>query len=276
MMGLEVELSAAAEALREAAEKQPLLRQGRSVLPVRSGCDLFLRYVTRCFLDFPEFEACKEMLLSRGEKFIEIGLKSRARIADLGQGFIRDGTVVFTHGYSRGVHELLLRAAKTGKNFSVVVSEGRPHGSGVKMAGGLAAEGIPVQIVLDAAMGHMIDTVDLVIVGAEGVMETGGVISQMGTYQLALVAKAMKRPFYVAAESYKFTRLFPLSQRDLPDNDPRPILDEKGQKQNLPRNVTMETPLSDYTPANYITLLFTDLGVLTPSAVSDELIRLYQ
>ena len=34
--------------------------------------------------------------------------------------------------------------------------------------------------------------------------------------------------------------------------------------------------LIDYTPAEYITLLFTDLGVLTPAAVSDELIRLYQ
>ena len=31
----------------------------------------------------------------------------------------------------------------------------------------------------------------------------------------------------------------------------------------------------DYTPPSYITLLFTDLGVLTPSAVSDELIKLY-
>jgi len=35
------------------------------------------------------------------------------------------------------------------------------------------------------------------------------------------------------------------------------------------------SPSVDYTSAEYITLLFTDLGVLTPSAVSDELIRLY-
>lgn len=35
-------------------------------------------------------------------------------------------------------------------------------------------------------------------------------------------------------------------------------------------------PHIDYTPPQYITLLFTDLGVLTPSAVSDELIKLYQ
>jgi translation initiation factor 2B subunit (eIF-2B alpha/beta/delta family) len=45
---------------------------------------------------------------------------------------------------------------------------------------------------------------------------------------------------------------------------------------SLPDQVRVENPPCDYTPAKYITLLFTDLGVLTPSAVSDELIRLYQ
>ena len=45
---------------------------------------------------------------------------------------------------------------------------------------------------------------------------------------------------------------------------------------NLPPSVSIENPPCDFTPAKYITLLFTDLGVLTPSAVSDELIRLYQ
>jgi translation initiation factor eIF-2B subunit alpha len=44
----------------------------------------------------------------------------------------------------------------------------------------------------------------------------------------------------------------------------------------LPENVKVDNPPCDYTPAKFITLLFTDLGVLTPSAVSDELIRLYQ
>ncbi|CAM9920915.1 unnamed protein product [Hapterophycus canaliculatus] len=76
---------------------------------------------------------------------------------------------------------------------------------------------------------------------------------------MAVLAKAFNVPFYVAAESYKFARLFPLDQRDLPDGKiPRaPFAAPKG------------------TPEGYITLLFTDLGVLTPSAVSDELIRLY-
>ena len=64
---------------------------------------------------------------------------------------------------------------------------------------------------------------------------------------------------------YKFARLFPLNQKDLPEALAAPACSETGA----------EAPACDYTPPQYIKLLFTDLGVLTPAAVSDELIRLY-
>ena len=77
-------------------------------------------------------------------------------------------------------------------------------------------------------------------------------------------------PFYVAAESYKFARLYPLSQAGLPAErvpvDFGPL---------MPRGVRVDVPARDYTPPSLISLLFTDLGVLTPAAVSDELIQLY-
>lgn len=44
---------------------------------------------------------------------------------------------------------------------------------------------------------------DMILVGAEGVVENGGVINKLGTYQLAICAREHKIPFYVAAESYK-------------------------------------------------------------------------
>lgn len=51
------------------------------------------------------------------------------------------------------------------------------------------------------------------LVGAEGVVENGGVINKLGTYQIAMCAKSLNKPFYVAAESYKFARLYPLNQQ---------------------------------------------------------------
>lgn len=43
----------------------------------------------------------------------------------------------------------------------------------------------------------------MVLVGAEGVVENGGIINKLGTYNIALAAAAHKKPVYVAAESYK-------------------------------------------------------------------------
>ena len=57
---------------------------------------------------------------------------------------------------------------------------------------------------------------DMVLVGAEAVVENGGVVNKLGTYQIALCAKACDKPFYVAAESYKFARLYPLTQKVRP------------------------------------------------------------
>ncbi|CAM9487329.1 unnamed protein product [Ectocarpus sp. 12 AP-2014] len=117
------------------------------------------------------------------------------------------------------------------------------------------------------------EVADLCVTGAEGVLENGGIVNKVGTFQMAVLAKAYNVPFYVAAESYKFARLFPLDQRDLPKGKtPRaPFAAPEG----TPESVATFSPSVDYTSAEYITLLFTDLGVLTPSAVSDELIRLY-
>jgi translation initiation factor eIF-2B subunit alpha len=64
--------------------------------------------------------------------------------------------------------------------------------------------------------------------------------------------------------------LYPLNQQDLPCESKAVDF-----ALALPESVTVENPSRDYTPPHLITLLFTDLGVLTPSAVSDELIQLY-
>lgn len=80
----------------------------------------------------------------------------------------------------------------------------------------LTKEGIPCTVVLDAAVAYILERVDIVLVGAEAVVESGGLVSSIGTSQIALLAKAMGKPFYALAESYKFLRYYPLSQRDLP------------------------------------------------------------
>ncbi|KAJ0388886.1 hypothetical protein ATCC90586_011659 [Pythium insidiosum] len=56
-----------------------------------------MRYVTRSFLEFDDFELCKSQLIDRGKLFAETSLSSRKRIAEVGHSFIRNGMVPRAH-----------------------------------------------------------------------------------------------------------------------------------------------------------------------------------
>ncbi|KAG0267412.1 translation initiation factor eIF-2B subunit alpha [Mortierella polycephala] len=289
---------------------QRLKSSVRNSISLSAGCDLFLRFVTRNSHDVADFETWKATLIVRGQSFVEKADACRYKIADLGVPFIKDGSVVLIHAHSRVVSLLLQKASENHKRFKVFVTESSQTQGGIRSAKMLRAAGIPTTIILDAAVGYVIDKVDMVLVGAEGVVENGGLINQIGSYQMAIVAKAANKPFYAVAESYKFVRLFPLNQYDLPtynadtlsfqelNVDYEARVNEDGtivpgstavsaasstalsqtalhMKTSEDRASQGSNPLVDYTPPNYITLLFTDLGVLTPSGVSDELIKLY-
>ncbi|KAJ3636315.1 hypothetical protein Zmor_008809 [Zophobas morio] len=218
----------------------------------------------------------KNEIIERGKTFVENVKSSRQKAVQVGERFITDGATILTHGYSRTVKTLLLKAAQK-KKFKVIVTEGRPECLGYRYAEELSLHEIPVTIILDSAVGRIMERVDFVIVGAENVTENGGVINKLGTYPLALTAVAAHKPVYGIVESFKFARLYPLRQDDLP-----PSQDETVNFSSVPPNKNTATkdlvkffnPLFDFTPPSYIQLLFTDLGVLTPSAVSDELIKL--
>lgn len=114
--------------------------------------------------------------------------------------------------------ETLILAAKSNKRFHVFVTRSSPDNTGEKMCAELTKAGIECTLILDSAIGYVMESVDIVFCGAEGVVESGGIINRIGTYTMALCAREMKKPFYVLTESFKFTRLYPLNQRDLPDD----------------------------------------------------------
>jgi translation initiation factor eIF-2B subunit alpha len=277
MMELNDELNNAVKTLRKVALtwKDPLYFRGSSI-SLTSGCELFMRFVTRQFLETQEFAACKKKLVERGRYITQLSSQSRQKVAKLFEPFFRDNMVVLVVGFSRVVYAALVHAAKHNKRVSVITPEMRPDAEGYKMAKELQAVGIPVKLIIDSAVGHVMSKVDFVLSGAEGVVENGGVINKIGTYQIAVLAKTQKKPFYVAAESFKFVRQYPLTQDDIENieyiNKPQftPVNNE-----TLPENIEILNPTSDFTPPSNITLLFTDLGIMTPSGISDELIKLY-
>lgn len=97
-----------------------------------------------------------------------------------------------------------MQFSNSSSNFHAVkCTEGRPDRTGLRLSNELAKLDVPVKLLIDSAAAYSMDEVDMVFVGADGVVESGGIINMMGTYQIALVAHSMDKPVYVAAESYK-------------------------------------------------------------------------
>ncbi|XP_025089486.1 translation initiation factor eIF-2B subunit alpha-like isoform X2 [Pomacea canaliculata] len=254
--------------LRLAMDK--LTQTDSSTTSIRSGCELFLRFITLTNIQQPNFEECQKILIDRGNLFVKKMAGSRAKIGKIASPFIAEGATILTHSYSRVVMEVLKEAAAAQIHFKVFVTESCPNRAGEETFRELRKHDIPAILILDASVGYIMEQVDMVLVGAEGVVESGGIINKIGTYTMALSARAMNKPFYVVAESFKFVRQYPLNQRDVPA-----AFKFKASTLRGGRDLQDEHPLVDYTPPSYITLLFTDIGVLAPSAVSDELIKLY-
>ncbi|XP_061787617.1 translation initiation factor eIF2B subunit alpha isoform X2 [Nerophis lumbriciformis] len=226
-----------------------------SSVALSSGGELFLRFISLTSLEHQDLSRCKKVMEERGELFLEKISMSRSKVAKLCHTFIKDG------------------AAADGRRLEEAqrsCDRGLGRGCGVRRRNGHKYGDTLYDINWLACVRYILEKVDQVIVGAEGVVESGGIINKIGTYQTAVCAKAHNKPFYVVAESFKFVRLYPLNQQDVPDKFKYKVDTLK----HLP-NLSEEHPLVDYTPPSLITLLFTDLGVLTPSAVSDELIKLY-
>ncbi|KZT11390.1 nagb/rpia/CoA transferase-like protein [Laetiporus sulphureus 93-53] len=294
------------QALNDDAE---ILKQ-RSANPIslNAGCELFIAFVTLFPHESDSFSELKTELVKQGQKYAAEAITFRDRIAELSLGFIKDDSVILTHSYSRVVMKTLLHAHKT-KRISVYVTEARPRGLGMKTYEALTAAGIPCTVVLDSAVAYVMDQVDFVLVGSEAVVESGGLINAVGSNQIAIIAKAANKPFYALAESYKFHRLFPLSQYDLPTHNPtilsfpalpQPSADSESARsrptvpssaasgvpartKTLPPPTEMKmnaeqiarNPGVDYTRPDLISLVFSDVGILTPEGVSQYLVGMF-
>jgi translation initiation factor eIF-2B subunit alpha len=285
MMELDTELKQAVQQLKQMVKQELELQNNYhgSSITLHSGCELFTRFVTRQFLEASEFSSIKRKLAERGRYISKLSTSSREKVTELFEPFFRDNMCVMVVGFSRVATATLLNASKQGKRFSVIIPEARPDVEGYRSARQLRDAGIPVTLIVDSAAAHVMSKVDFVLSGAEAVVENGGIINKIGTYQIAIVAHAHKKPFYVAAESFKFVRKFPLNQDDISGenefdyiNPPQySVIEENNGEQTSLEGIDILNPTSDFTPPRYINLLFTDLGILTPSAVSDELIKLY-
>lgn len=168
------------------------------------------------------FDEMRQYLLRNSRNFAAQAKAARVAIADVGARYVKPGSTVMTSGGSRCVKQMLLRAAEAraqangSPDFRVIYVMDGSHDSGPAVRA-LREQGVPVSAVDVSSAAHAMKLggVDRVFVGAEAVCQRGGVLSRMGTYQLAVVAKSLGKDFYVVTETHKFARMVPLDQSDV-------------------------------------------------------------
>jgi ribose 1,5-bisphosphate isomerase len=189
------------------------------------------------------------------------------KIAVIGAGSISEGDTVMTHCHSEHVAAIFKEAKNQKKNFTVIVTETEPMRQGLKTAKDLLEARIPVTYCVDSAIGFLMKKVDKVIVGCDAILADGSIVNKIGSLPLAIVANRFNVPFFVAGESMKFDRQTvagvpePLEQRS-----PSEIIGAADL-----RGAQVINPAFDVVPADLVTALITEMGVMKPELLRQEI-----
>jgi methylthioribose-1-phosphate isomerase len=212
-------------------------------------------------------------LFEEAQRIVASDIAANRAMGAHGAALLADRARVFTHcnagalataghGTALGV---IRSAVAAGKRVSVIVDETRPFLQGARLtAWELEQDRIPVTLVTDGMSGHLMSRgeIDAIIMGADRIAANGDVANKIGTYMIAVLARRHGIPFYVAA---------PLSTLDPAlDNGGAIPIEERGASEVrghagvewAPANVAVRNPVFDITPAELVTALITEKGVV--------------
>jgi methylthioribose-1-phosphate isomerase len=202
-----------------------------------------------------------------------------------GAELLNDGARVLTHcnagalataghGTALGVFR---SAVEAGKKISVIADETRPFLQGARLtAWEMVQENIPVTLISDNMSGHLMShgEVDAIVVGTDRVAGNGDVANKIGTYMVAVLAQRHNIPFYVACPLSTIDRSIN-SGKDIPIEE-RPENEVTGYRdcQWAAKGVKVRNPAFDVTPAELVTGLITEKGVVL-SPTTEKINKLF-
>lgn len=216
----------------------------------------------------------KDSIVKTAKQMAEDDIKINITMGKYGSQLFDNNDTIMTHcnagslatvGYGTALG--VIRATReSGKNIKVIATETRPVQQGSRLtAFELHYDGIDVSLIPDTAVGYTManNLVNKVVVGADRILRTGHVYNKIGTYQVALIAKQHKIPFYVAA---------PLSTFDMKSNPQDVIIEQRngtevtqiGNKKTAPDGINVINPAFDMTPPELISGIITEAGVAKP------------
>lgn len=214
-------------------------------------------------------------LLAEAHAIAEEDARANRAIGAFGASLVRSGDRILTYCNTGSLATVdygtafgIIRTAhEQGKSVRVIACETRPLMQGARLTTWEALQaGIEVTVITDNAAGTLMrqGLIDRVIVGADRVAANGDVANKIGTYTLAVLARAHEVPFIVAA---------PRSTVDLqtPDGAAIPIEERRQDEVThvagtrlVPEGVGVMNPAFDITPHHLVTAIVTDAGVASP------------
>jgi methylthioribose-1-phosphate isomerase len=198
-----------------------------------------------------------------------------AAIGRIGAELLSDNQAVLTHCNAGGLAtagngtalSVIFAATAEGKRIHVYADETRPLLQGARLTTWECMKRhVPVTLICDSTAGWMMKQgrVQAVVTGADRIAANGDTANKIGTYSIAVLARAHGIPFYVAAPSTTFDRTLacgddiPIEQRAADE------VTHGFGRQTAPDGIDVDNPAFDVTPAEYITAIITELGLIRP------------
>ena len=205
---------------------------------------------TRSVIDFiqdipkeeKDIQTIKSVALDRIKEMRKEADQRVDKITLFGARMIMDQHLILVHSYSKIVHSILDKAGKMKKRFSVICTESRPVNEGSKMALQLAKAGVKTTLIPDADVARAVNEANFILTGTDRFTETS-FVSKTGTHTLAILARSMNKPLYIAGETAKILlkRTYPVR---FSQNKSSEIFKEKHANLNIRNIYFEETPLS--------------------------------
>ena len=231
-------------------------------------------------LEYKEYESLRSYVNAIELKAIYLlkeDIDKNLKIGEIGADFLGQCSSVLTHcnagGLATGGYGTALGVIRSIKNrigdINVFATETRPLLQGARLtAWELTKDGIQVTLITDSMCGALMQTreIDAVIVGADRITANGDVVNKIGTYTVSVLARENNIPFYVAAPwstvdlCTQCGREVEIEQRDV--NEVRGFGDSVWVQENL----DIFNPAFDVTPAEYVSAIITERGVIRSSA----------
>jgi methylthioribose-1-phosphate isomerase len=218
------------------------------------------------------FEELNQVLLKEAILIHEEDKQMCKRIGENGASLLKDGDTVLTHcnagalatGGIGTALAVIYAAQDQGKKIKVFADETRPVLQGARLTvWELQQQGVDVTLICDNTAAFLMEKkkIDCVLIGADRVAKNGDAANKIGSYGLAVLAKAHHIPFYIAIPSSSFDPEMENGEKiKIEERPPDEVTDWFG-KRIAPVGTKVWSPAFDVTPAGLITAYITEEGI---------------